>query len=204
MLFCAPAMPQDSSVVHLRKVGGIAGEDGMFASLNRLITMHSDKNIRAEFGANSKWQLVDHSGPVSFELKGDSMERSEDNVPLAVAHDFEFCDALNQVDISSTIDKGLVSALPQSARVKAVESIGEKLTLLVYAIGDNPVRYTVRVALVQYDGAHKYSILGADTVSADGNFCGMHSLVGGYRVILMDEPSGSSDFSAAYVYILKP
>jgi hypothetical protein len=204
LLFCMSAMPQNPGESRLTKVGGIAGEAGMFASSNRLITIHSDGSIRAQFGANGKWQVIDHSGPVSFELKGDAMRKSQDSVPLAVAHDFGFCDALNQVDISSTIDKGLRSTLPKNARVKATESIRDKLTLLVYASGSDSVRYPLRLALVQNDGEHKYSVVGEDSISTDGNYCGMQSLVGGYRVILVDEPAGSSDFSAAYVYMLRP
>lgn len=203
LVFCVPAVPQNSPASHLAKVGAVAGEAGMFASLNRLITMHSDKSVRAQYGTTGKWQFIEHSGPVSFELKGNSMVRSQDSVPLAVAHDFELCDALNQVDISSTTDKGLVSVLPKGARIKATESVSEKLTLVVYAATDNPVKYAVHLALVQNDEDHKFSKVADDTVSVDGNYCGLQALVGGYRVILLDEPAGSSDFSAAYVYRLK-
>jgi hypothetical protein len=204
ILTTALARSQAPVSTRVARLGGIAGETGMVASLNRLVTVYSDNTIRVQSGTDLKWKIVEHSGPVSFEVKDEEMKRTQDNVPLAVAHDFSFCDALNQVDISRTVDRGILSILPKGALIKATERLSDNVTLVVYAESDSPVRYGIRVAMFQSKLAHKYSIVGEDTVTIDGNYCGMQSLGGNYRLILVDEPAGSSDFSAAFVYALRP
>jgi hypothetical protein len=189
---------------HVVRIGAIAGESGVFASLNRLITMYSDGTIRAQFGVESKWQAIDHTGSVSFEVKEVNLRRSQDNVPLAVAHEFDLCDPLNQIDLSTTVDKNLALLLPKGSRIKAVEDTGHGLTLVIFATNDERVRYETRLALIESGQGHTYSTVGKSTVSTVGNYCGMRSLGDEYRAILIDEPAGSSDFSAAYIYALKP
>jgi len=192
------------STNQLLKIGSVAGEAGIFASLNSLITVYSEGSIRAQFGDSPKWQPVDHSGPVSFEIKDEHLRRSQDNVPLAVAHEFDFCDALNQVNISTTVDKAIVLLLPKGSKIKAAEEINERLSLIVYSSASEPVRYDIHVALFKKSSAHSYSIIGTDTISTNGSYCGMRSFGEQYRAIFVDEPAGSSDFSAAYFYELRP
>jgi hypothetical protein len=188
----------------LTRIGGIAGENGTFGSVNRLVAMYSDVNIRVQVGNSEKWQLVDHTDSVSYEVTSNDMRRSQDNVPVAVAHDYQFCDPLNQVDISATVDKELSRALPKGAKVKAVENLGRGVFLVAFAASEQPVRYEIRLALLRNSTGGKFKRLDMDTVSVDGSYCGMQTLVEGYRAIFVNEPAGSSDSSAAYFYHVTP
>lgn len=60
----------------LTRIGGIAGENGDFGSVNRLVGMYSGGSVSVQVGKNRKWQLIDHTDSVSFEVKADGMRRS--------------------------------------------------------------------------------------------------------------------------------
>src|ERR1700721_3511882 len=89
---------QTPGASQLLGVGGIAAENGGFAFLNNLITAYSAGNIRVIQGTGERWSDVQIAGKsVSYELKDLSMKRVPDNVPIAVAHEFQFCDSFDQV-----------------------------------------------------------------------------------------------------------
>src|ERR1019366_8025286 len=157
----------------LTRIGGIAGENGEFGAVNRLVTMYSEGSIRAQVGKNQRWQTIDHTDSASFEVKGDGLRRAQDVVPAAVAHDYQFCDLLNQVDISATIDKELRSVLPKGAKVKAAENLGNGAFLVAFAASDTPVRYDLRLVLLLSNAGGKFKLFDTDTVSVDGSYCGM-------------------------------
>ncbi len=197
------ATAQSTAPQRLVRIGGIAGEIGLLAFADGRISVYADKTIRIQFAPNPKWKILDHSGSASFEVSGESLRRTKDTLSLAVAKDFQFCDPLNQVDISSTVDKSVSLVLPANSKIKSKEDLRDDLTLVVYSAPNGKVRYDVQVALLQ-GTSEKQAIVGVGTVSSDGNYCGTESLGGSYRAILIDEPRGSSDFSAAYIYEIRP
>ena len=203
IIVCAAlATPQAPTSNRVVRIGGISGEIGTFALSQGMITVYSDKSISVQFGTNPKRQYLEYSESVSFEVKGESMRRSQDKIPLALPRDFEFCDPLNQVNLPG--ERKMRLALPKNARIKTIEELSDKRTLVVYSASDNHVAYEIRLVLLQSDTAQKYTIIGGDNVSKDGTYCGIQTMDGDHRVVLVDEPSGSSDFSAVYVYALKP
>lgn len=199
--FANSQAPASSNLV---RVGGISAENGVFGLQDRLITAYTDQTISVEFGSDSKRQFLHHSGSASFEVKGESMQWVQNNIPLTLAHEFQFCDSLNQVDISMRVDKEILLILPKNAKIKSTEDLSDNRTLVVYAEPDSRVIYKISMALVQGKLAQKYTMIGNDTVSSYGNFCGTQALTQNLRAILVDEPAGSSDFSAIYIYAIKP
>jgi hypothetical protein len=187
----------------LTKVGGIAGENGVFASQDGLITVYSDQTVRVQYGSDPKWKFIDNTGNVSFGFKEGVMKRVPDTIPLAAAHEFAFCDPLNQVDVWKTMDSGVGSLLPKGSRMKATESLGESYLLVVYATNASTSRYDLRFALMKGNNTEKYRLIRSDIVSAGGSYCGIQSIGENYRVIMTDEPTGSSDFSVEYVFAVK-
>jgi hypothetical protein len=140
---------------------------------------------------------------VSLRVRGETLQRTQTKIPLALAHDFQFCDAFDQIDISRSVDKGILSILPKDAKIKSAETLGNRLTFVVYATSNSPVAYPIRVAMFEGDATHGFAVVGTDSVSSDGNYCGVQTIGRNYRAILVNEPAGSSDSSAVYLYLLK-
>jgi hypothetical protein len=132
------------------------------------------------------------------------MTQTTDKIPLAAAHEFALCDPLNQIDISSTVDRRIISILPKNSKIKSVEVLSDRVTFAVYTEPASPTRYGVKVMMVETTTPKSAREIGSDTVPSDGFYCGIQSLGGNLYAILLDEPSGSSDFTAAYVYSLRP
>jgi len=183
----------------LQRVCGLAGENGVIALQGDTISMFSDENIRVQEATGGDWKLqTKNSGGVSLRIAGSHWKRVQNHLPVSAAHGPLFCDRLNQVDISST-DSKLSRALPKGAKVKVV-SHRDNSFLVVYSTSGAAVRYDVRVALLEPSSSGDYLLIQTDTATEDGSFCGMQSLDDGHYIILADEPSGSSDFLAVYVY----
>jgi hypothetical protein len=197
------ATAQAPTPTRLLRIGGIAGESGIFASSDDQVTMYSNGDIYTWSGAGSKRQLIVVSGSISLMVKGETLQRSQTKIPLALAHDFQLCDAFDQIDISRSIDKGISSILPKYAKIKSAETLGNGLTFVVYATADSTATYPIRAAMIEGDAIHGYAIVGIDSVSSDGNYCGVQTIGRNYRAILVNEPAGSSDASAVYLYLLK-
>ena len=150
---------QTTTPTRLIYVGGVAGETGTFGFMNRLVTIYSDGNVRAQFGGTPNWQLIDHANSASFQLQGQEMRTTTESVPMSAAHEFPFCDALNQVNISSTVNEKLLLALPRQSRIKTAENLGnEAAFLVVYAASDAPIRYETRISLLRRDPGGKYVV----------------------------------------------
>src|ERR1035437_7954766 len=82
----------------LIRIGGIAAENGEFAFSNNRITAYSHRDICVTKGVSDKCSLLTATGePVSFEVNAQSMRKVTDNVPIAVAHEFQLCDSFDQV-----------------------------------------------------------------------------------------------------------
>jgi hypothetical protein len=59
------------------------------------------------------------------------MRRVKDVVPAAVAHEFQFCDSLDQVSIS--VEDGIRALLPKGAKVKSTEKLLDGRVLIAYS-----------------------------------------------------------------------
>jgi hypothetical protein len=196
-------VPAPNSLV---RVGDISAENGVFAMQDGLITAYTDQTISVESGPNSKRQFLDHHGSASFEVKGESMRRVQNNIPLSFAHEFQLCDSVNQ--ISRVVDKEILLVLAKDAKIKSTEDLSDDRILVVYTVPDNSDEaydgYKIMVSLLKANPTQKYSIVGSDTVTKYGSLCGTQALTQNLRAILVDEPAGSSDSSVVYVYAIKP
>jgi len=192
---------QTPGASQLLRVGGIAAENGGFAFLNNLITAYSAGNIRVIQGTGERWSDVQIAGKsVSYELKDLSMKRVPDNVPIAVAHEFQFCDSFDQV--SRPVDAAFRAVLPQDAKVKAVEDYGDGLTLAIYSVPSRD-HYLIDFSLIESTASNRYSVISTVPVSEYGDYCGIQAITREMRAILVDEPSGSSDYSAVYLFAIQ-
>jgi hypothetical protein len=197
----AVSRAQTPAASQLVKVGGIAAENGGFAFLNNLITAYSDGNIRVIQGAGDKWSDVQIAGKsVSYEVKNLSMKRVSDNVPIAVAHEFQFCDSFDQV--SHPVDAAFRAVLPKDAKVKAVEDYGDGRTLAIYSAPGTD-HYLIDFSLIESTPSNRYSMISTVPVSAYGDYCGMQAITREIRAVFVDEPSGSSDYSAVYLFAVQ-
>jgi hypothetical protein len=185
----------------LVKLGGIAAENGEFAILDELVTAYSAKNVRAGVGERSILKLVENDrGAVSYEIKKTGMRGVKNAVPLAMAHEFQLCDSLDQVSLP--IEDGIRTLLPKGAKIKSTETLLDGRILLAYSQpGDE--HYKLALSLVEDIASNGYAVVGNGTISDYGDYCGMQRMTTDVRAFLVDEPSGSSDFSAAYFFAVK-
>ena len=195
------SIAQTPKASRLVKIGGIAAENGEFAFLNDLITAYSGGNIRFVQGAGEKWNYVQIAGKsASFEVKNLSMRSVSDNVPIGIAHEFSFCDSFDQV--SRPVDSAFRAVLPKGAKVKAEEDYGDGQTLVIYTV---PVadHYLIDFTLIESTAGKGYSVVGTVPVSEYGDYCGMQAVTREIRAVMVDEPAGSSDYSAVYLFAVR-
>lgn len=198
------AVGQISTIEPVVRLGAISGENGEFGFSDRLITVYSRGDISVQLGDSVSEKMLRWKGHFSFQVVRNALRPSTRSVPLASSDQFAFCDPFNQVDLSARLDHDLRSLLPRNAEVKTVDEMGSGRIIVVYALGGTTVAYSTWIAVFQPDRNSRESLSRAMLVSRDGNYCGMRSLGPRYRAILIDEPSGSSDFSVVYVFALRP
>jgi hypothetical protein len=186
----------------LRKLVGVAGENGVVALNGNKLSLFSPANIRIQDPTSPQWRLADtKSGAVSIRAHGAHWQELPTPLPVSAAYSFAFCDPLNQVNLRST-DVGVRSVLPASARVKSIIRVSDDLNFVIYSASANTVTYDVRVGLVENKKTGGYSLLDDQTATDAGTFCGVQRGNEGIFFVFGDEPSGSSDFSAVYVYTI--
>lgn len=184
----------------LKKIVGLAAEDGVVAIRGNTLSVFSTGNIRVQDQTNQQWKMADKKADaVSVRVSDTRWRQLPNPLPISTAFGFAFCDPLNQVDIQAT-DSIVQSVLPPGAKVKSLVHVSDGLTVVVYAASNNTVRYDIRVALLKNEKTGGYSLLEDDLATDAGNFCGVHRGDGKVFFVFADEPSGSSDFSAVYVY----
>jgi len=187
---------------HLKRLVGIAAEDGVVAIDGNMVSVFSVGNIRVQDAEQLQWKLAHKKGgAVSFRAEGTGWYEQRSALPISTAHSFAFCDPLNQVDLGS-VNENLRSALPAEARVKSLIRVRSDLNLVVYSVSRKTVSYDVRVGLVQSKVAGGYSLVVDDLATDSGNFCGVQQGEEGLVFVFVDEPAGSSDFSAVYAYTI--
>jgi hypothetical protein len=193
-----PQSPQ-AERPHLKRLMGLASEYGVVALDGNTVSAFSTENIRMQ-DASLQWRLADKkedSVTIRVEAKGSNV--LETPLHISAAHSFALCDRLNQIDERSS-DHSLSLALPKGTKVKSLVRIGDELSLVVYSVSDNTVRYDIRVGLVRRESSGAYSLVDGDLATDSGNFCGVQQGDGDLVFVFADEPSGSSDFSAVYAY----
>jgi hypothetical protein len=197
---CVTTCSSQDSKLDLRKVVGLAAENGTVAIQKDVISIFSQGNIRLE--GPSGWTVQrQNAGVISLRISGLSWERENNGLNPSMAHGPLLCDPLNQINIASTLGP-LPLALPDGARVKSVLEF-PNFSIVVYAISASTVRYDVRIALLQHIGVDHYVLVKAETPSENGTFCGIQNLGQNHFLLFADEPSGSSDFLALYLYAVK-
>lgn len=184
---------------HLKRILGLSAESGAIALSGRTLSAFSAGDIWIQDPANLRWKLASaESGVWTVSVTRSGWRVLGRALPLSFAHGFAFCDRLNQVDVRST--SAAASAVPPGARVKAVTHLASGMDLVVYSESGEPVRYDIRVGLVQEAAPGRFSLLQDDLSTRSGSFCGVESGGGGVFFVFADEPTGSSDYSAVYAY----
>jgi hypothetical protein len=96
----------------------------------------------------------------------------------------------------------LRSALRPSAKIKSVLLFDPQLTAVVYTTPGDEVPFVIRIALVRGEPKTGYSVVDDDLATEFGTYCGARLGGPGVLYVFADEPAGSSDSSAVYVYAL--
>lgn len=196
------ALAAQATQTRLQKLVGIAAEDGIVALDGNKLSVFSRANIQIQDPTSLQWKLAEKkSGAVSVGVDGTRWQELPSPLPISTAYGFAFCDPLNQVDVRAS-DNRIRSVLPAGAKVKSLVRVSDDLSLVVYSTSTNTVRYDVRVGVVQNRVSSGYSLINDDLATDAGNFCGVQQGNGDVFLVFADEPSGSSDFSAVYIYAL--
>lgn len=201
LLVALAASARSQVPTDLVKLGGISAEHGEFAFRNNLVTAYSDRDIFAEIGSNNKRDLLtSEGGSVSFELKNDTMRAVTGTARAAVAHEFQFCDPSDQVSIP--VADSIKAILPKDAKVKSSEELLDGRTLVAFSVPGNGF-YKIFLSLLKGASGNRHVLVGNFEVSEYGFYCGEQVLTTDARAILVDEPAGSSDYSAVYFFAIK-
>jgi len=197
------AMPaQTPKAKALTAIGGISAENGEFAYVGNRVTAYSDKDIFLWQGANGKPDLVTaRGGAIPFEVRETGLVNVTGNVSSALAHEFQLCDSFDQ--ISRWIDEDIRAALPSDAKVKAREELIDGRILVAFSKPGTD-HYLLMLSLFENAPNNHYKLVGTETVSEYGDYCGMQVLTAMTWAVLVDEPGGSSDFSAVYFFAIQP
>lgn len=185
----------------LRLVAGITGENGLVALQDGRISMFSSKNIGIIHANNRKVIFINNeAGVVSLGFKNSSWEQTKAHLDLSAASAPAMCDRLNQINIAS-IEKKVANALPKGAKIKIIKSVGE-FVCAIYSISNNTVRYDIQIALLEHGKLGGFNLIKSDKVTEYGAFCGLRDAGDNNLFLIVDEPAGSSDYLAVYVYSL--
>lgn len=203
ILTIAGAMPaQTPKAKVLTAIGGISAENGEFAFIGNRVTAHSDKDIFLWQGASGKRDLVTAGGgAIPFEVRETGLVNATGNVSSALAHEFQLCDSFDQ--ISRWIDDDIRAALPADAKVKAREELIDGRVLVAFS-KPGADHYLLMLSLFESAPNNHYKLVGTETASDYGEYCGMQVLTARIWAMLVDEPDGSSDFSAVYFFAIPP
>lgn len=185
----------------LRLIVGITGEDGVVALQDGKISMFSSKNIGIIGADSRKVKFLENAeGVVSLGFKDSGWKQMDSHLELSAASAPMLCDRLNQINICS-IEKMVSKVLPKGSRIKAVKSTGGYF-YVVYSASKNTVKYDIHIAMLGPRSGGGFKLIKNDLVTEAGAFCGMRDAGDNLLYLIVDEPSGSSDRLAVYVYSL--
>ena len=184
------------------RIGGVAAEDSEFAFSDNTVTAYSDGNIRNIQGDGDRWKIDAITGKsISYTVKTQSMKVVSGTTPLLHAHEFQFCDQFDQV--SRPVDAALRAVLPKDAKVKEEEDYGDGRTLVVYTVPGED-HYWIELSVIDSTKGGGYSLVGKAPATEDGFYCGVQAMTREIRAVLVDEPAGSSNYSAVYFFVIRP
>ncbi len=203
LIFGACAAPAQGGTAELIRLGGILGENGIFALQDSQITVYSDKTIYLQSGPDLVSRGVDHDGAVSIKVLDGGMRTISTHLPRAQAHEFQLCDAGDQIWSPGVV--GMSAVLPKGTKIKEIDKVDDHLWLVLAAVptGDWP---NITIFLLRQDTRYHFSILQSDIVSGHGSsYCGTQFLDRDTRAILVNEVLGNdnSNFSAIYLYQIR-
>lgn len=186
----------------LTAIGGISAENGEFSFIGNRVTAFSDRDISVWRGTHGKWELVTAGGgAIPFEIRETGLANVTGNVSSALAHEFQLCDSFDQISIS--VDDEIRAILPADAKVKAIEELVDGRILVAFSKPEAK-HHLLMLSLFESDPNNHYKLVGTETASVHGDYCGMQVLTRRIWAMLVDEPSGSSDFSAIYFFAIQP
>lgn len=189
----------DKEKLRLKPMIAIGAENGSFAISQATLAAYSDRDIRVRRGSDTKWELIQSTNPknkpVSFTFDKGAWSLANKPRSADLTEDW-FCDPLNQVDITERED---VSALPANTKPKQVFTF-DRYTVVIYASSNSKVNYEIRIAVLQKDGEDDWKLSSSQLVSDQGYYCGAVQITRNQFAVIIDEPAGSSDYSAVYVY----
>jgi len=196
----APAQTSKAKV--LTAIGGISAENGEFSFIGDRVTAFSDRDISVWRGADGKREFVTaDGGAIAFEVRETGLVNVTGNVSSASAHEFQLCDSFDQ--IARWIDDDIRAALPADAKVKAREELVDERILVAYSKPGTD-HYVLMLSLFERAPNNRYTLVGTETASQYGEYCGMQVLTAKIWAMLVDEPAGSSDSSAVYFFAIQP
>lgn len=192
---------QEASRPDLHLVIGLTGENGIVALQDGTVSMFSDKNIGIVSANDRKIKFVDNTtGVVSLGFNDSHWEQAKTHLNLAAASEPGMCDRLNQINLAS-VNKAISTALPKGARIKAVKK-WDKFVYVIYSISNIPIKYDIQIALMKLTKEGRFTVINSDTVTKFGAFCGVRDAGSNNLFLLVDQPTGSSDYLAVYVYAI--
>jgi hypothetical protein len=122
LVFAASAVAAQDSSVSFERLGGILGENGLFAMDGTRVSVYSNQSVYLQRGDDRTARLVDHDGPgVSVEIQNGNLQRITKHLPEGHAHWFQLCDGLDQ--IAGPVFVGMDAALPKGVKIKQVDKL---------------------------------------------------------------------------------
>jgi hypothetical protein len=201
LVVAATALPAQVVGVRLQKVLGISAENGMVATDRNTLSVFANGNLRVLDGATGRWTFRWDTETLTVKVDGPRWQELPSPLPIGSATGFGLCDPLNQIDQGSGYPR-LRSALRPSAKIKSVLLFDPQLTAVVYTTPGDEVPFVIRIALVRGEPKTGYSVVDDDLATEFGTYCGARLGGPGVLYVFADEPAGSSDSSAVYVYAL--
>ncbi len=186
----------------LTVIGGISAENGEFSFVGSQVTAFSDKDIAYWHGADGKRDFVaTEGGAFPVDVRSSGLVNIKAAVSSAAAHEFPLCDSFDQ--ISRWIDDDIRNALPKDAKIKSRTEFVDGSVLVAYSKPGTD-HYLLLLSLFESPAANHYKLVATEAVTEYGEYCGVLMLTSNISAVLVDEPAGSSDFSAVYFFSIQP
>ncbi len=187
----------------LIRLGGISGENGLFALEGARVSVYSDQSVYLQSGEDRTPRLVDHDGPVSVEIQNGNLQRVTTHLPKGQAHWFPLCDGGDQIATWGVV--GMSAVLPKGLKIKQVDKVAGNFWLVLASsvVGTELLRMSIY--LLREDASHQFAVVQSDTVSESGFYCGTQFLGRDTIAILVAEiaKSNNANICAIYFYQIK-
>jgi hypothetical protein len=200
LVFAASAVLAQDSSASLVRLGGISGENGLFALNGTRVSVYSDQSVYLQTGEDRTARLADHDGPVSVEIQNGSLQRTTKHLPKGQAHWFQLCDNRDQIANGSVL--GMSAFLPKGVKIKEVDKLAGPFWLVVASSVVGTELPKTSIYLLREDAPRNFAVVHSDTVSESGFYCGIQSLGRDTMAILVAEiaKSNNANLRAIYFY----